>query len=82
MPEASECVECEFLRRKHTDAILAHIELRAELREASRGGKRQHVTALLLSEAAALQERDCAEAALRRHQSTAHGSGGDADAAA
>jgi hypothetical protein len=38
-------------------------------------GKSELITALIVSEAAALRDRDAAEAAFRRHQSTEHGGG-------
>lgn len=62
------CQECAVLRQKHADAALTHAELRIKLRQAVRDGKGELVTALIISEAAALRDREAAEAALRRHQ--------------
>lgn len=71
------CPECASLRLKHADASATHAELRDQLRRAVQGGKGELVTALIVSEVAAMKERDAAEVALRRHEAVAHG-GGDA----
>ncbi len=68
----SKCLECVRLRRKHAEAALTHTELRDKLREAVRDGRGELVTALIVSEAAALKERDVAETAVRRHESLVH----------
>jgi hypothetical protein len=57
------------------DAVSTHAELRNQLRAALVEEKGDLVTALIVSEAAALRERDAAETALRRHQSAEHGGG-------
>jgi len=62
-----------------TQAKRKHEVLLAELRQALLDKKGEVVTALILSEAAALRKRDDAEVAFRRHSSTAH-SRGKADA--
>ena len=68
------CPECAFLRVKHADAALTHNELRDQLRSAAQISNGD-LMALIVSEAAALKNRDSAEAALRRHQAIAHGRG-------
>jgi len=67
------CQECAFLRGKHAEAILTHAQLRDQLRRAIQDGKGELETALIISEAAALKEREVAEAAIRRHDLIAHG---------
>jgi hypothetical protein len=70
-----QCHECEFLRRRHAELLVTHSELREQLRPAVQDGKGELVTAMIISEAAALKERDDAETALRRHEALTHGSG-------
>ena len=69
------CQECALLRQKHADAALAHADLRVQLWRAVQNGSGEVVSALTISEAAALKERDVAGTALRSHEAMAHGEG-------
>ena len=73
--DMSPCPECALLRRRLADTVLMDAGLRVQLKQAVQDRKGEVVTALILSEAAALRERDAVEAALRRHEATAHGLG-------
>ena len=75
MPEAAGCVECAFLRERHAQATLEHVRVRAEIRQVLWGKKRQAMTALTAAEAMALRQLEEAEAAIRHHDSLAHGRG-------
>ena len=70
-----DCAECVLLLRRHADAVFTHEELRQQLRTAVLDGKNELVTGLILAEAAALRERNQAEAAYRLHGEVAHGGG-------
>ena len=68
-----ECGECALLRREYAGIALRHEELRLQLRTAIRDNNREFASALILSEAAALREKNAAESAYRRHCAAAHG---------
>jgi hypothetical protein len=77
---APDCAECVRLRNRHEQAILEHEQLLADLRNALQERRSEVVTLLIISEAAALRQRDQAETALRTHNSAGHGKSGTATA--
>ena len=65
MIKVSACPECGRLREVHVKALLEHVRLRYNVREALRRKKRRLLAALVVAEAEALRDCKRAEAALR-----------------
>ena len=61
------------MREQHIQALLDHVTLQHQVRQALWRKKRKVLASLITTEAVALQVRDDAEAALRQHALIVHG---------